>query len=92
MKAQVIEILKRSDQELVFLDAIITPVRSLGLSEDELHEIVLQLKSAGVIDHAGGFWSYYRRRVIITSVSLNEDWFRANCRWRPTVVQLSLFS
>ncbi len=92
MKSQVLDILKRSSQDLVFLDAIITPVRSLGLSEDDLQAVVKELKDEGVIDYAVGFWSYCSHRVIITSVALNDDWFRANCRWRPAYVQLSLFS
>lgn len=91
---QVIEILKRSDQTLVFLDSQICPVRSVVPESDYdevMKELITKLKYHGVIEKAMGFISMSRRPPFFyaTSFILTEGFFR---QYGPKkYVQLKLF-
>ena len=101
-----IEILKRSQQTLVFLDSLICPIRELiGSSRDDIKMIKLKnlLEQHGIIDNALGFWSLAscktegcspKGHIHFTSFSLNEEWFKKNCnthRFDEETKQFKLF-
>lgn len=91
---QVIEILKKSDQDLVFLDSQICNVRSVVPKSDYdevMRELIPKLKYHGVIKGAYGFMSMSRRPPFFyaTSFDLTESFFR---QYGPKkYIQLKLF-
>lgn len=97
MKEQVIEILKNSKQELVFLNALITPVRDLvGRSpgDNVMKNILDELIGDGVIEDYLGFWTYGNPGYLYaTSCTLTDHFFTTYCRPRMMAGrQLNLFA
>jgi hypothetical protein len=96
MKEEVIELLKKSNQQLVFLNAKITPVRSLvGKSKKDrkMHELALDLVSDKVIREYSGFWSLAETPgyLYIDVFTLTEEFFNTYCKRIQLSYQLSLF-
>lgn len=96
MKEEVIELLKQSDQELVFLDARITPVRQLvgkSKKDKKMHKLALELVANKVICEYSGFWSLAEPGgyLYVTNFWLTKDFFKTYCKRRQKPVQLSLF-
>lgn len=101
MVEQAIEILKQSNQTLVWLNALVTPLRDLVPSsprDEKMKALLEELKGMGIVDNTTGFWShstipgfYYP-----TSLSLNKQWFEQNCtprkRSHKQSGQLNLFT
>lgn len=85
LKEQVVEILKRSHQRLVFLDSIICPVRKLiGTrpgDDNEMMEIFNHLKEKGIVESCTGFMSLYvEPHVYLTSFTLTREFFNKHCQ------------
>jgi hypothetical protein len=96
MKEEVIELLKKSNQELVFLNAKITPVRSLvGKSKKDrkMHQLALDLIDDKVIREYSGFWALDEPGgyLYIDVFTLTEKFFNTYCKRRQLSYQLSLF-
>jgi hypothetical protein len=81
---QVIEILKRSDQRLVWLESIICPVRKLVgefYKDSKMTEIFNYLYANNIIEDGGGFISRHGEpHLYITSVTLTSEFFNKNCQ------------
>ena len=91
--AQVIEILKKSNQTLVFLDSLICPVRStVGYSErdSKMRQIADELKELNVIKSYSGYASLITRpwHLHISSFVLTEDFFQKNKK--PSYKQITM--
>ena len=91
---QVIEILKKSDQTIIFLDSKICPIRQLvGKSESDVNmkSIAKNLKDLNVIKSFHGFTSMAGPGpcfLYISSFTLTEDFFQKNKK--PKFKQLTL--
>lgn len=90
----VIEVLKKSDQELVFLDSQICNVRAVVPHSEYdvvMKEVIVRLKYMGVIEGAYGFMSLSKRPPFFyaTSFDLTEGFFN---QYKPKkYTQLKLF-
>lgn len=92
---EMISILKKSDQTLIFLDSLICPVRELighSYRDHEMRVLAAELKRRKVIDNWHGYTgSDLPVHVYASSFTLNKEWFLLNCRPRITAKQLQLF-
>lgn len=88
---QVISALKNSEQDLVFLDSAICPIRSIvGWSKGDqiMHEVYEELERRQIVVNALGYMTNVDSRpgqgsyLYHTSFTLNENWFQVNCRPR----------
>ena len=93
---QVVQMLKKSDQHLVFLDSTQVPLRKLmGKShrDKEMHKLYGRLKELGVIESGSGFASLadgYPTYTYLTGFYLADSFYEEHCKPRH-YVQLKLF-
>jgi len=93
LQDRVIGILKKSNQSIVFLDAIKTPIRELvGKSARDcmMAQIADQLKVDGIISGSYGFMSMACTKPYFyaTSFSLTDEFFNEHCKGNRPGVQL----
>lgn len=96
LKQQVIELLKQANQELVFFQSKVCPVRSLvGESYRDLtmKEIFDQLEEEGIVEYTSGFTSLSEGvHLYHTCCVLTESFFNQyNLPRKMAGTQLSLF-
>ncbi len=89
--AQVVELLKKSTQSLVFFDASITPITDLGLSRLQIIRIMKQLRSDGVVESWNGFTPSGSNVMVVTSCTLTAEWMEENCPRAKRYTQMKLF-
>lgn len=90
----VIRILKKSEQDLVFFNSLICPVRDLvGQSEGDkkMRAILDELEKRKIVEYYSGYWScsetpgfFYADSLVLT-----KNFFLKECKGRPK--QLTLF-
>jgi len=93
LTAQVVNLLKKSDQKLVFLDSKICPIRTLvGKSKKDrkMRTILKGLQDLGILEYYSGFFSLAEPGgfMYCTSAVLTKEFYNAHCRAGE---QLTLF-
>jgi len=101
---KVIEILRRSDQDLVFFNSLICPVsdlfepkrrttKNIIKKTRQLQRVCKEMKDMGVIEYTNGFCSLIAEGGIFvpTSVVLTEKFFKSCVGPRDEKGQLKMF-